>query len=68
MKTTETQPHAAPARLPRPVSDDLGIRKLVFIHSKLDDAGLSPGTFRVYCHLARRANGDVAWPSETSSP
>lgn len=28
-----------------------------FIHSKLDEAGLSPTQFRVYCHFVRRANG-----------
>ena len=28
-----------------------------FIHSKLDDAGLSPNQFRVYCHIVRRAGG-----------
>jgi len=26
----------------------------VFIHSRLDDAGLSPSAFRIFCHIARR--------------
>jgi len=26
----------------------------VFIHSRLDEAGLSPSTFRIFCHVARR--------------
>jgi hypothetical protein len=33
-----------------------------FIPSHLDDAGLSPAEFRVYCHLARNANMEgIAW-------
>jgi len=36
---------------------------VVFIHSSLDDAGLSPYAFRIYCHIARRANrSNSAWP------
>jgi Helix-turn-helix domain len=38
-----------------------------FIHSKLDDYGLSPSNFRVYCHIVRRANNGVAWPSISSA-
>jgi hypothetical protein len=40
---------------------------VVFIHSLLDDYGLSASVFRVYCHLARRAgkNG-IAWSSVDS--
>lgn len=38
-----------------------------FIHSELDDAGLSPYAFRIYCHLARRANmTGKAWPGKES--
>ncbi len=38
-----------------------------FIHSELDDAGLSPYAFRIYCHLARRANvSGKAWPGACS--
>jgi DNA-binding MarR family transcriptional regulator len=41
---------------------------VVFVHSALDDLGLSPAQFRVYCHLARRANAGSgiegsAWPA-----
>lgn len=36
----------------------------IFIHSELDDAGLDPYAFRVYCRLARRAGGQgAAWES-----
>ena len=35
---------------------------LVFIHSRLDDQGLTPHEFRVYCHLARRAGAGYAYP------
>lgn len=48
---------------PSPIQDrrtDLGV---VFIHSCLDDYGLSPQQFRVYAHLARRAGGGKAFPS-----
>lgn len=39
---------------------DFGI---VFIHSRLDDYGLTPHQFRVYAHLARRASSGAAWPA-----
>lgn len=40
---------------------------VVFIHSAMDDAGLSPYAFRIYCHLSRRANRDnKAWPGKAS--
>ena len=36
---------------------------VIFVHSKLDDTGLTPYAFRVYCHIARRANrAKSAWP------
>ena len=35
----------------------------IFVHSRLDDYGLSPQEFRVYCHLARRAGKGAAFPS-----
>jgi len=37
----------------------------IFIHSSLDDAGLSTAEFRVYAHLSRRASSmeDAAYPS-----
>lgn len=38
-----------------------------FIHSELDEAGLTPFAFRIYCHLARRANiSGEAWPGACS--
>jgi len=36
---------------------------VVFIHSRLDDYGLTPPQFRVYAHLARRAGSGAAWPA-----
>lgn len=36
----------------------------IFVHSDIDDLGLTTNAFRVYAHLARRAGKDnVAWPS-----
>lgn len=36
----------------------------IFVHSEIDDLGLTTNAFRVYAHLARRAGKDnVAWPS-----
>ena len=35
---------------------------VLFVHSKLDDLGLKAETFRVYCHLARRAGAGYAYP------
>jgi cell division protein FtsB len=34
-----------------------------FIHSQLDDYGLKPSEFRVYCHVARRDGIEGAWSS-----
>jgi DNA-binding MarR family transcriptional regulator len=40
---------------------------VLFVHSSLDDMGLTPFAFRTYCHLARRANkSNKAWPGMTS--
>ena len=33
-----------------------------FIHSRVDDLGLTMAEFRVYCHLKRRTNHGTAWP------
>lgn len=39
----------------------------VFVHSEIDDLGLSVNAFRIYGHLARRAGGqNYAWPSYAS--
>lgn len=35
---------------------------VIFIHSSLDDVGLTAAEFRVYSHLARRAGSDGAYP------
>ncbi len=36
----------------------------IFIHSSIDDFGLTPNAFRVYAHLVRRAGrNSAAWPS-----
>jgi hypothetical protein len=40
---------------------------VLFVHSELDDLGLDPHEFRIYAHLARRANGKSrAYPGITS--
>jgi DNA-binding MarR family transcriptional regulator len=39
---------------------------VVFIHSLLDNFGLSASQFRVYAHLARRAGIGAAWPAVAS--
>jgi hypothetical protein len=40
---------------------------VTFVHSALDEAGLSVHAFRVYCHLARRAGKDgAAYPGAVS--
>lgn len=39
---------------------------LLFVHSKLDDLGLTAAEFRVYAHISRRANNGVAWPGIAS--
>jgi hypothetical protein len=45
------------------MSGESGFKLPLFVHSSIDDASLSPGAFRVLCHLARRAgNKGVAFP------
>ena len=41
-------------------------KSVLFVHSSLDDAGLTANEFRVYCHLARRAGTGSAFPSADS--
>ena len=56
------EPSNAPADELIEISD---ARRLpIFIHSELDDLGLTLWAFRVYCHLARRENRQSrdAWP------
>ncbi len=38
----------------------------IWVHSALDDLGLTPSQFRVYAHLSRRAGNGVAWPAIAS--
>ena len=46
---------------------DRGVQALpgrpIFVHSTLDELGLSPSVFRVYAHLARRDGIEGAWPA-----
>jgi hypothetical protein len=45
------------------MSGEPGFKLPLFVHSSIDDAGLSPGAFRVLGHLVRRAgNKGVAFP------
>jgi DNA-binding MarR family transcriptional regulator len=45
------------------MSDERRFKAPLFAHSSIDDAGLSPGAFRVLGHPARRAgNNGVAFP------
>ncbi len=51
-RTIERQPDAA--------------LSVLFVHSSLDDLGLDPEPFRVYCHLSRRAGTGYAFPGLNS--
>ncbi len=55
-------PQATP---PQPIEPqgNLPVRSPMFVHSALDDAGLSPAEFRVYGHLSRRTGLGGAFPS-----
>jgi hypothetical protein len=44
---------------------DAGL-SVLFVHSSLDDLGLEPEPFRVYCHLSRRAGTGYAFPGLNS--
>lgn len=39
---------------------------IIFIHSSLDDAGLTPQEFRLFAHLSRRAGSGEAWAGAAS--
>jgi hypothetical protein len=41
---------------------DTSEMNVIFVHSKIDDLGLSMAAFRIYGHLARRAGGGLAYP------
>lgn len=45
-----------------PLRHDLAETNVIFIHSALDDFGLTAAEFRVYAHLSRRAGKDGAYP------
>jgi hypothetical protein len=49
--------------VPGELRQDTSDFNVIFVHSRLDDYGLPPSVFRVYCHLARRASSGAAWPS-----
>jgi predicted DNA-binding transcriptional regulator len=44
------------------IHHDRSEMNVLFVHSALDDAGLTPQEFRVYAHLARRSSSGRAWP------
>ncbi len=45
---------------------DFSEPNIIFIHSALDEAGLSVAAFRVFAHLARRGGKDGCYPSAES--
>lgn len=51
---------------PTEVVQDTRDTDSIFIHSSVDDAGLSPAEFRIYGHLARRAGANGAYPGVDS--
>src|SRR5262245_47994625 len=51
---------------PASIGQDRSEMNIIFIHSALDDAGLTAAEFRVYAHLSRRAGSGKAWPSLSS--
>jgi DNA-binding transcriptional MocR family regulator len=57
---SETVESALPVSPLQDSRNDFGV---VFIHSRLDDYGLTPQQFRVYAHLARRAGSGAAFPA-----
>lgn len=52
-----------PNKTPLLLAHDHTEFNVIFVHSRLDDYGLSAAVFRVYCHLARRAGKGAAYPS-----
>jgi hypothetical protein len=44
------------------VTIDRSEMNVLFVHSDIDDFGLSPAEFRVYAHIARRAGQSSCWP------
>jgi len=62
---TNEDPTATTNEAPIEVHDLRGIN-VIFIHSMLDDYGLTSNVFRLYCHLARRASNGQARASVKS--
>lgn len=52
---------------PEYITQDDSELNIIFIHSKLDEVGLTPPQFRIYAHLSRRAHSKgKAWPGVDS--
>lgn len=45
-----------------PLRQDTTEINVIFIHSALDEFGLTAAEFRIYAHIARRATNSRAWP------
>lgn len=63
MSAQDAPKRQAIAPPPSPLQDGRSDFNVVFIHSRLDEYGLTPQQFRVYAHLARRAGSGRAWPA-----
>lgn len=49
------------------ITQDTSEFNIIFIHSSLDDSGLTANQFRIYAHLSRRSNKKgKAWPGADS--
>jgi hypothetical protein len=44
------------------ITKDTTETNVIFVHGMLDDFGLTPAEFRVYCHINRRSGTNGAWP------
>ena len=55
-----TKPNSDPIQQ---ITHDTSEINAIFVHSSLDDAGLSPAEFRIFCHLSRRAGMGSAYPA-----
>ena len=67
-KSNAIAPGDAPSlpTTPPPAQDGRQHYGAAFIHSALDDYGLSPAEFRVYGHISRRAGSGVAFAAVAS--
>ena len=48
------------------IAHDTSEMNALFVHSSIDDAGLSVHEFRIVCHIARRSGKGDAFPSAKS--